>query len=52
MTKDIPVKAAGGFADSAMQDSFCIGNDLHHLAASTTSPATATSSRPRPPTAP
>jgi non-reducing end alpha-L-arabinofuranosidase len=25
MTKDVPVKAAGGFADSAQQDTFCMG---------------------------
>jgi hypothetical protein len=25
MTRDIPVKSAGGFADSAQQDSFCMG---------------------------
>jgi hypothetical protein len=26
MTKDIPVKSAGGFADSAQQESFCMGS--------------------------
>jgi hypothetical protein len=26
MTRDIPVKSAGGFADSAQQDSFCMGS--------------------------
>jgi hypothetical protein len=27
MTKDIPVKAPGGFADAALQDTFCMGTD-------------------------